>query len=190
MMCEQWAFINTFAPWVSAVGTLLAVIVSLYISYSTRKISLKIYSDIYEYETDEKYIGIYVVNTGYRTVFLNNTMCISFQVGLLKKTNIGIGWKYIDNAKSSNFPCRLGENETACLFIKMNNEEGNWLENFKKELKEYSLFSLRIIVYPNVGKPFKVKIGKNIESRLKSYKEKTTNKSFQPTANASAEFKR
>jgi len=79
MMCEQWAFINTFAPWVSAVGTLLAVIVSLYISYSTRKISLKIYSDIYifnEYEKDEEYIGIYVINTGYRTVFLNNTTCM------------------------------------------------------------------------------------------------------------------
>ena len=174
MMCEQWAFINTFAPWVSAVGTLLAVIVSLYISYSTRKISLKIYSDIYiynEYEKDEEYIGIYVINTGYRTVFLNSTTCISFQVGLLKKRNIVIGWKHIDNAKSSNFPYRLGENETAYLFIKINNDDGDWLENFKKKmLKGYFLFSLRIIVYPNVGKPFKVKIGKNIKSRLKSYK--------------------
>lgn len=163
-------FINTFSPWVSAIGTLLVVIVSLYISYSTRKISLKIYSDIYTFN-DKEYIGIYVINTGYRTVFLNNTTCISFQVGLLKKTNFGIGQKYIDNDKSSTFPCRLGENETAYLFIKINNDDENWLKNFKKELlKEYSLSLLRIIVYPNVGKPFKVKIGKNIKNRLKSYK--------------------
>lgn len=44
---EEWKFINSFAPWLSAIGTLLAVSVSLYLSYSTRKIALNISSGIY-----------------------------------------------------------------------------------------------------------------------------------------------
>lgn len=163
---EEWKFINSFAPWLSAIGTLLAVCVSLYISFSTRKIALSISSGIFVFNdngSDEEYLAINVTNTGYRTVILNSLMCISFQVGLFKKTNIGIGHKYIDSHKSSSFPCKLGENETANLFLKINNSNTNWLKNFKKEhLKTHSLSTLRIAVYPNVGKPFKVKPDKTI----------------------------
>lgn len=167
---EEWRFINTFAPWFSAIGTLLAVCVSLYISYSTRKIALSVSSGIFifnENGVDEEYFAINVTNTGYRTVFLNSPICILFQVGLFKKTNIYIGDKYIDRHKSSSFPCRLGENETANLFVKINNDNVNWLHNFKEEhLKNNSLSTLRIIVYPNVGKPFKVKPDKTIMKEL------------------------
>lgn len=167
---EEWKFINSFAPWLSAIGTLLAVCVSLYISFSTRKIALSISSGIFVFNengVDEEYLAINVTNTGYRTVFLNSLICISFQVGLFKKINIGIGHKYIDSHKSSSFPCKLGENETANLFVKINNDNVNWLHNFKEEhLKKHSLSTLRIVVYPNVGKPFKVKPDKTIMKNL------------------------
>jgi len=168
---EEWKFINTFAPWFSAIGTLLAVCVSLYISYSTRKIALSVSSGIFVFNengVDEEYLAINVINTGYRAVFLNSLMCISFQVGLFKKTNIGIGHKYIDSHKSSSFPCKLGENETANLFLKINNNNINWLQNIKKKehLRNHSLSTLRIVVYPNVGKPFKVKPDKTIMKKL------------------------
>jgi len=147
--------------------------VYLYIAYSTRKIALSISSGIFVFNengADEEYLTISVINTGYRTVFLNSLSCISFQVGLFKKTNIGIGHTYIDNDKSLSFPCRLGENETAQLFFKINNSNNiNWLHNFKKEhLKKHSLSTLRIIVYPNVGKPFKVKPDKTIMKEFTS----------------------
>lgn len=169
---EEWKFINTFAPWLSAIGTFLAVCVSLYISYSTRKIALTISSGIFifsENGSNEEYLAINVTNTGYRTVFLNSLMCISFQVGLFKKTNIGIGHKYIDINKSSGFPCKLGENETANMLLKINNNNINWLQNFKKEyLQKYSPSTLRVVIYPNVGKPFKVKPDKTIMEALTS----------------------
>ncbi len=169
---EEWKFINTFAPWFSAIGTFLAVCVSLYISHSTRKIALTISSGIFifnENGVDEEYLAINVTNTGYRTVFLNSLMCITFQLGLFKKTNIGIGHKYIDPNKSSAFPCKLGENETAQLFVKINNGGLNWIHNFKEEhLKNHSLSTLRIIVCPNVGKPFKVKVDQSIIKELTS----------------------
>ena len=94
---EEWEFINTFAPWFSAVGTFLAVGTSLYISYSTRRIVLEISSGIYCFDengVDKEYLAIYVTNTGYRTIYLNN---YALQVGVFKKTIIGIGHKYIDS---------------------------------------------------------------------------------------------
>ena len=75
---EEWKFINSFSPWLSAIGTLLAVCVSLYISYSTRKIALQVSSGIIVFNengADEEYLAINVINTGYRTVFLNNLVC-------------------------------------------------------------------------------------------------------------------
>lgn len=171
MTIEDWKFINTFAPWLSALGTLLAVAVSLYISFSTRKINLKISSGIYtfnENDVDEDYLGIQVTNVGFRTVYLNNYVSISFQAGgFLNRTNIGIGHKYIDSDKSSKFPCKLGENEVAQLFIKINNDDGNWLESFKKDhFSCRKISSLKIIVFPNIGKPFKVKPDKSIVKAL------------------------
>jgi hypothetical protein len=170
---EEWKFINTFAPWFSAIGTILAVCVSLYIAYSTKKIALKIYSGIYnvsnEDGTGEEYLGIYVTNIGYRTVFLNSSETISFQVGWFKKKKFLIGRKYIDTHLSSIFPCKLGENETAKLFVKINNNNINWMQNFKDEsLKNHSLSTLKIIVYPNVGKPFKVNPDKTIMKGFES----------------------
>lgn len=168
---EDWKFINSFAPWLSALGTLLAVAVSLYISFSTRKINLKISSGIYTFNEngiDEDYLGIQVTNIGFRTVYLNNFVSIAFRAGgFFNKTNIGIGHKYIDPDKSSNFPCKLGENEVAQVFIKIRNTDGNWLENFKKDhLSCRKISSLRIIVFPNIGKPFKVKPDKSISKIL------------------------
>jgi hypothetical protein len=169
---EEWEFINTFAPWFSAAGTLLAVVTSLYISYSTRRIALEISSGIYLIDDngeDKECFDIDVTNTGYRTISLNHNACISFQVGLFKKTNIGIGPKHIDDFRSSNFPCKLGENETARLSINMKHDNKNWLHNFKEEyLKNHSLSSLKIIVYPNIGKPFKTKPDKSIMKELAS----------------------
>jgi hypothetical protein len=39
---EIWQVINTFAPWLSAIGTVSAVIASLYLATRDRRISLKI----------------------------------------------------------------------------------------------------------------------------------------------------
>jgi hypothetical protein len=39
---ETWKFINTFAPWVSAIGTIAAVITSLYLAIRDYKIRLKV----------------------------------------------------------------------------------------------------------------------------------------------------
>lgn len=169
MSIECWKFINSFAPWLSAFGTLSAVVVSLYIALSNRKISIAISSEIFDFGNGNESLIIKVTNTGLRTVVINNQACICFRVGRFnKKKNIGIGSNYIDLQKSSTFPCRLTEGETLDLVVNIANSNGNWLGNFKNQyLKDSSISTLRVIVYPNVSKPIKERVGISVLKELK-----------------------
>ncbi len=71
----------------SAVGTIGAVIVALYLARLNRKVSLKIDVDIFEFPNtpDEEYVFIQVVNDGYQPVCVKN---ILFQYGIFNKTII------------------------------------------------------------------------------------------------------
>lgn len=157
MSMECWKFINSFAPWFSALGTFLAVTVSLYIALSSRRISIAISSGVFDFGNGNESLIIKVTNTGLRTVVINNQACICFQAGRFnKKKNIGIGSNYIDQQKTTGFPWRLTEGETAELVININNSNGSWLQNFKKDsLTGVSISTLNIMVFPNVSKPFK-----------------------------------
>ena len=39
---ETWLFINSFAPWISAFGTIAAVIVALYLSIREKRVRLRV----------------------------------------------------------------------------------------------------------------------------------------------------
>jgi hypothetical protein len=169
MSMECWKFINSFAPWFSALGTFLAVAVSLYIALSSRKISIAISSGVFDFGNEKELLIIKVTNTGLRTVVINNQACICFQAGRFKKKkNIGIGSNYIDQQKTTKFPWRLTEGETAELVINIKNDDGNWLHNFKNNaLTGISTSSLNIMVFPNVSKPFKQTPDSTIITELK-----------------------
>jgi len=169
MSIECWKFINSFAPWFSASGTLLAVVVSLYIALSSRKISIDISSGVFDSGNGNELLIIKVTNTGFRTVVINHPACIRFQAGRFKKKkNIVIGSNYIDQQKTSTFPWRLTEGETAELVVNIKNNNGNWLQNFKKNyLTGISVNTLKVIVFPNVSKPFKESADSTIINELK-----------------------
>lgn len=168
MSIECWKFINSFAPWFSAIGTISAVVVSLYIALSSRKISINISSDIFDFGNENRSLIITVTNTGLRTVVVDNQHCIRFQAGRFKnKKVIGVGTDYIDYQKTTAFPWRITEGETAKLVINMNNEDGNWLINLKHNLlKEMRLSTLKVMVLPNASKPHLEKVGSTIHSQL------------------------
>ncbi len=42
MTRETWEFINSFAPWLSAIGSLAAAVVALYLSWNTRRVRVKV----------------------------------------------------------------------------------------------------------------------------------------------------
>ena len=43
---DTWEFINSFAPWLAAFGTVAAVIVSLYLARTDKRIRLAIYEGV------------------------------------------------------------------------------------------------------------------------------------------------
>jgi len=168
MTTYDFQFWTLIATWLAAIGTLSAVIVSLYVLISNRKISISISSDIYQFEGGKESLIIKLTNTGFRSAVINNPHCICFQAGRFKsKKIIGIGTNYIDQQNSSSFPCHLNEGETLDLVINIKNEEENWLQNLKSEyLKGFSLSTLKIVVYPNVSKPIKKAVGNTIITEL------------------------
>lgn len=152
----DWQLINSFSGWFSAAGTILAVVVSLYISYSTRSTRIAVTSGIYVFNEnggEAEYLGIFVQNVGFRAFYINKDTCISIRVGWLRKRYIGIGRNHIDFTKSSTFPCKIGEGEQAKLFIRLHDEQSRWIDGLKQDLlKGSSLSSLKIVVFPSIGK--------------------------------------
>ncbi|PXV74500.1 hypothetical protein [Nitrosomonas eutropha] len=152
----DWQLINSFSGWFSAAGTISAVVVSLYVSYSTRSTKISVTSGIYVFNENggkTEYLGILVQNVGFRSFYINNDTCISIRVGWFRKRYIGIGRNHIDFTKSSNFPCKISEGEQAKLFIRLHDGQSRWIDGLKQGLlKGNSLSSLKIVVFPSIGK--------------------------------------
>lgn len=152
----DWLLINSFSGWFSAAGTILAVAVSLYISFSSRSTQIAVTSGIYVFNEDDgdvEYLGIFVQNAGFRAFYINNYSCISIRVGWFRKRHIGIGRSHIDFTKSSTFPCKIEEGEQAKLFVRLHDDKLRWIDGLKQELlKGSSLASLKVVVFPSIGK--------------------------------------
>src|SRR5436190_14573379 len=89
---ETWRFINSFAPWLSALGTISAVIVSLYLALRTARVRLQIVSGIYHVARigqtlaqSAKVIQIRAINTGFREVTIQGIMWR--HIGLFRRQN-------------------------------------------------------------------------------------------------------
>lgn len=152
----DWQLINSFSGWFSAAGTILAVVVSLYISFSARSTKIAVTSGVYVFNEDDRdvqYLGIFVQNVGFRAFYINNVSCISIRVGWFRKRHIGIGINHINFTKSSAFPCMIGEGEQAKLFVRLHDEESRWIDGLKQDLlKRSCLNSLKVVVFPSIGK--------------------------------------
>ena len=172
MTQEEWKFVNTFAPWFSAIGTLLAVIVSLYFSYSSRKISLMISASIFDFlqegqQETEEYILIQITNTSYKDVIIKN---FNWEFGLFQKRYIIGGFNTIDPIKSTSLPVKLKEGEMAQIAIKIDDNKDNYLKSFYRDFLQNSPFinihTLKINVCPSIGKCFKQKIDRTLKSEF------------------------
>src|SRR5712691_9296364 len=70
---ETWRFINTFAPWFSAIGTTVAVIVSLYLARRSARPKMKVSISIKTMmggggASKPDFLHISAVNNGFRDV--------------------------------------------------------------------------------------------------------------------------
>ena len=169
---DNYNIINTYATIFDAIGTISAVILSLYFAYSNRKVSLKIYNAIYQGSQDNKdFILIKILNNGNRPVTISEHF--GFEFGFPKKRNIIIGFNNIDWTLSSKFPCKLYDGDEAVVIIPIEQDDGNYLEDFYKEFLINSpminINTLKLQIYPNLGKTIKVKLDRSIKNAIHDF---------------------
>lgn len=170
MTTEEWKFINTFAPWFSAIGTLLAVMVSLYLAHTSRRQKLKVTASIMQMLTVgqkedvyPEYVWLRATNIGHTKVKMTN---FGWKVGFFKKrTFLQTNPK---NIYSSDMPTTIDEGEEATWLIDINDNQ--WMKDFYEKILEkslWNLWSLRFVVYTSKGKVFQCKVDKSFRDEIK-----------------------
>lgn len=167
---ETWEFINTFSPWLSAVGTLAAVLVSLYLAGRDKRIKLKVCAGYRLLVTQglssesSDYLAIQIVNIGHREAQITG---IGWKVGLFKK-QYGVQTIMADGI-SSTMPVRIRDGEEANYFIPLEGDL-SWLNdfvnNFLQPNPESRLKYVKVQAFTSVGKKFETKIEKGLQRKF------------------------
>jgi hypothetical protein len=170
MDVDTWKFINTFAPWFSAIGTLSAVSVSLFLARSEKPIKFEILAGhriIIQPGTGRnypEYLLISAINTGHRIATITN---VGWEVGLFRKRHaIQVVHKDI---YSSGLPAKIDDGEEARWMIPLDLDR-NWIESFSKDFlmpyPRWNLFWMKLQIHTSVGKTFKRRIEKSLRLKL------------------------
>lgn len=167
MTNDEWKYINTFAPWLSAIGTISAVVVSLYLARSEKPVRLKIQADTRTIidSNNEEYLIIEAINIGSKKA---NIIGLGWTLGIfIKKSFIQIVKEDYTDLYSSKLPISLMDGEEARWFVPLKGKK--WLKNFSTDLSffpRWSLYWMRLEVFTSNGGKFKTKIGKGLRQAL------------------------
>jgi hypothetical protein len=106
---ETWAFINSFAPWFSALGTGASAVVALYLARRGSRTKLRVHCGIYHAVTqgqpsggDREYLQIQATNLGFRETTVQGLM---WRTGALRKAEVCAGTAR--HAVSTRLPAKL-----------------------------------------------------------------------------------
>ena len=173
MSQESWLFVNSFAAWLSAIGTIAAVVATVYFAWRTHKIGLKVSAGhrlLVGPGTPKPFpeiLVIRVVNTGHRNVNITN---IGWKVGLFRKR---YAIQKIDsNILSSKLPVLLKEGEEVNYNIPID-KQNNWLEKFCKDMvypyPKVNIHFVKIWASTSVDKTFESRIESNLKKKLMKF---------------------
>lgn len=163
----DYQFYSLIISTLTAFGTIGSVIVSLYLASKYRKVSLKLYADIFLFQnsSDNEYFFIQVVNKGNQTVYIKN---ILLRYGLCKKKCIPISAKYIYDSPTNFKPPfhKLEVGQVATLAVNK-----SFLKDIYSELLtskyDYKLWTLEVICVTTLGDVFKTKIKNEVKKVMK-----------------------
>jgi len=168
---QQWAFINSFADWLSAVGTVAAVIISLYwASHANRpkaKLSAGVRLMVTRGEKEKpEYVVVKIVNTGDRPIRITG---LGWSQGLINRRHC------IQLADGSPFnsplPIDLTHGQEAQWFVPTDFKDDGWFKYFSRILIlphwRIALATLRVHAYTSVGHSFKAKPESTLLNPLK-----------------------
>ncbi|WP_153074976.1 hypothetical protein [Paraburkholderia bonniea] len=184
---EHWDFINSFANWIAAFGTVGAVIVSLWLALRPERVRLKVTAMIVVVTGGPggpaqwpRYVGITATNTGQRGARV-----------------LSVGWVYQDRPKgkpqhlyqktdsrdgmSSPLPVTLSDGEQASWYTPIS----PWLDNLPRlEPQDWRQMvdTFRLQVYTSLGQTFEVPIGDDLKARMSEVFEKAEADSTPPSS--------
>ena len=168
---NDWAFINSFAAWFAAIGTIGAVIVSLYLANRRQKARAKVHvGSRIMVEQDAKgpypeYLMFKIANSGDMPITINQ---IGWKVGLFKKR---AAIQLVDETLSSKLPIELKHGQEAQWFTPINRVDRPWIHKFCEDMMmpnyRTSCFTLRAELYSSIGQTFRVKPESNFIGKLR-----------------------
>lgn len=164
--------LGVIGTWLAGIGTISAVIVSLYLSRSDRRILLNVHAGhrvliLQNLESRPDYCSIGVVNKGHRSA---NIVNIGWKVGFFKK-RYGIQTLH-NNPFSSKLPIKLKDGEEANYLIPFINDDSypNWIDDFPKGMlgnyPQISSRTLKLQILTSVGKTFESKIEEGLRKKI------------------------
>lgn len=176
---QTWEFINTFAPWLAGIGTLLVVIISLYLARRDQIIRLHVSASVSWVYTKgpqgvhrkPDVVDIRITNLRSRSVLIDG---LRWQVGCLKKKHF---WQERPQTPhSSELPIKLHDGDEALYQIPLQDFDNNFLDQYRlkilKKLSFLGIRTIRIIALTSVGKRFSSRISKNLKSHIIDYYKK------------------
>lgn len=157
-----WEFINSFAPWLSAIGTLLVVILSLYLLWYQNRTKLSIYASIsvlFQNQNSEDELTIRITNVGSKNVNVNSLL---WGIGYFKKAHFF--QTSSDHIASTILPKTISYGEVITIVFNLNDFRKSNIKIFAKEIsrpfRRIKAHSIRILINTSIGKPINYKIDK------------------------------
>ena len=165
---ELW---NVIGTWIASIGTVSAVITSLWLAYHQGRVKLNVVAGHRQLVTQgSKNIPdccmINVVNTGTRPAKI---VRVGWEAGRFKSKKYMIqmfGFPGFDDV-----PKTLQEGEETIFMVPFcaNGDDKDWIVRFPQRLAEGNpkiINSLRAVVYTSVGQSFKVKVENGLIEKL------------------------
>src|SRR5882672_594175 len=165
---DTWRFINTFAPWFSAIGTFTAVVVSLYLARKTNwpdldlRFGIRIVGGVLD-RPAATVVCLIITNVGHRTTTVNK---IFFRALPWRKK--GSFWIPPKNIYSVDFPITLTDGQSATYSSPVPEFETNFVQGFADEQlrgfpgRAIRLRLLRIYAGTSTGELFRAKPEKSL----------------------------
>lgn len=167
---ETWEFINTFAPWLAALGTFAAVVTSLYLALK-RDIDVKVTAGlrtlIMEGEHPgprQDYVSVEISNRSPRPITIT---AVVWKTGIFRKNTFF--WVVPRNTLSNTIPVKLGDGEQARFISPLNEWEPNFnnvAETISGWLSELNSRFIRIGVTTSTGDLFENRVEESLRAHI------------------------
>jgi len=167
----DWQFINSFAGWFSALGTIAAVVVALYFARQDKRIRLRVNAGhrIVVAPDSEgphpEYLVMGATNVGHREAQITG---LGWRIGFFRKRFFEQAPMWNDGI-SSPLPSRLRDGDEARYYFPLSGET-RWLPDFAQKMllprAKWNLRCARVRVFTSVGKVFEAPLEPGLRRRL------------------------